>query len=62
MVWKPRAVPWNEPYTLAGMPIFAIVSWIAADASESETLSGRLNEMVAAANCPWWFTDSGALE
>ena len=40
----------------------AMVSSIAVDAWESDTPSGRLKEMVEAANWPWWFTESGALE
>ena len=43
------------------MPIRVMVSPIAAVAVESETPSGRLNEIVDAANWPWWFTDSGVL-
>ena len=26
VVWKPRAVPWNEPTTVAGTPILAETS------------------------------------
>ena len=44
------------------MPMRAIVSLSAAVASDRETPSGRLKEMVAAANWPWWLTDSGVLE
>ena len=62
VVWNERAVPWNEPYTVAGTPIRALISLIAAAASESGTPTGRLNEMVDEANWPWWFTESGALE
>ena len=59
--WKERAVPWKEPTTLAGTPIFAIVCSMASPASESATPSGRLNEIGEAANWPWWFTESGVL-
>ena len=43
-----------------GTPMRAIVSRITAEASDIATPSARLNEIVAAANCPWWFTDRGA--
>jgi len=32
---------------------------IAAVAWERDTPTGRLNEIVDAANCPWWLTESG---
>ena len=59
MVWKERAVPWKEPWIETGTPMRAIVSSIAAAAWESDTPPGRLNEIVEAANWPWWFTESG---
>jgi len=40
----------------------AMVSLMIADACDSDTPSGRLKEMVEAANWPWWLTDSGAFE
>ena len=59
--WNARAVPWKVPCTLVGTPISSSVWRTEAVASESDTPCGRLNEMVEAANCPWWFTPSGVL-
>jgi hypothetical protein len=46
---------------VGGTPMRDIVASMARVASDSDTPSGRLNEMVDAANCPWWFTASGVL-
>src|SRR5579871_6326759 len=59
--WNARAVPWNEPCTPLGTPSLAIASSIATCACDSDTPSGKLNEIVDAANCPWWLTASGVL-
>src|SRR5690348_14847525 len=57
--WNARAEPANVPCTLAGTPMRDIAWSIAAVAVDSDTPSGRLNEIVDAANCPWWLTASG---
>ena len=61
VLWKPRAVPWKLPTIEVGMPISAIDRSIAAVACDSEYPSCRLKVTVAAANWPWWFTESGVL-
>src|SRR5258708_40153234 len=55
-----RAVPWKEPWIEVGMPIRAMVDCTASVARESDTLSARLKEMVAATNWLWWLPASGA--
>ncbi len=48
-----RAVPWKLPRTDAGTPSSAMVLLMMSVASPSDTPSGRLKEIVAAANWPW---------
>ena len=60
-LWKLRAVPSKLPKMEAGTPMRAAVSLIATVASDSDTPSRRPNEIVAAANWPWWLTESGVL-
>ena len=38
-----------------------IVSWISCVAVDSDAPGARLNEIVLAANCPWWLTASAVL-
>src|SRR5207244_12891066 len=56
------AVPWKLPWTLSGRPSSALAFSIARTAWPSDTLGARLREAVATGNCPWWFTDRGALD
>ncbi|MNK97628.1 hypothetical protein D3C87_1179720 [compost metagenome] len=55
------APPWKLAWSVSGAPILASASRMASVASDSENPSARLNEMVEAANWPWWFTPSGVL-
>ena len=56
--WKALAVLWKPPRMVVGTPIRIMVSLMTTKALPSEMPGGRLNEMVVAANCPWWLTDS----
>ena len=42
-----------------GRPISASAAWIELTASPRAVPEARLNEMVAAGNCPWWLMESG---
>ena len=50
---KARAEPWKLPRTVVGTPMRASASSIAFVACDSDTPSGRLNEIVEATNCEW---------
>ncbi|MNN63428.1 hypothetical protein D3C81_1788070 [compost metagenome] len=59
--WNALAPPWKLARSVSGTPMRAISRLIASVACDSEVPSARLNEIVDAANCPWWFTPSGVL-
>src|SRR5580700_4960740 len=46
---------------LSGILISFCICSIALVASPSEAFGARLKEIVTTGNCPWWFTDRGAV-
>ncbi len=51
--WNAWALPWNEPCSVAGAPSSWRARCTASVAAPSETPCARLNDRVAAGNCPW---------
>jgi hypothetical protein len=60
--WNACAVPLNEPWIDAGMPIPSVARSIDATAWLSETPGAALNEITVAGNWPWCPTESATAD